>query len=153
MRWAAPATFVLVVGAGLGTYFGLRGSSVPEVPKAQQSPILERAKADGVIKGYHVRRFDELGFDYRVVGAGIRLSSMLGLCGGERPQCFSQGPLLFLEYRRPAAGKALAIQRIAQAQLPKAHIKIYEVTNLDAAGPAALHMPDTRIMLIPKAGA
>jgi hypothetical protein len=153
-RFASLAALVAVAVA-VGLYFGTRGQTLPRVPKAQQNQILERARAEGVIRGYRVRRFDQLGFDYRIVGADIRFSSMLGLCGGGaagRPQCLSQGPILFVEYRRPAASQAFAIQRIAQKQLPRADIKIFEVTNLFAASPAALHIPDTRIMLIPKAG-
>jgi len=108
-----------------------------------------------VIRGYRVRRFDEYGFDYRVVGADIRFSSLFGrvYCGGAGPQCFPSAPFLFLEYRHPAAAEAFEIQRIAQMQLPKAHIKVFEVTTLEGASAAAMHIPDARIMLIPKAGA
>jgi hypothetical protein len=81
MKLLAGVAVVLAIGAGLGTYFGLRGPSAPEVPKAQQSAILEQAKADGVIRGYRVRHFDSFGWVYRVTDADIRLSTSLGLCG------------------------------------------------------------------------
>jgi hypothetical protein len=157
MKLLAGAAALIALGAGLGMYFGLRGSSVPEVPKAQQSAILERAKEKGVIRGYRARRFDEYGFDYRIVGADIRFSSLPGrfYCSGDAssPQCLPPRRLFFLEYRHPAAAEAYEIQRIAQEQLPKADIKVFEVTTLEGAGGAALHIPDARIMLIPKAGA
>jgi hypothetical protein len=54
---------------------------------------------------------------------------------------------MFIEYRPAASRQALAILRIAQRRMPKAHIKAFEVTTLDS------HIPDARIMLIPKAGA
>lgn len=138
MRWAALAAVVLAVGAGLGTYFGFRGSSAPGVPKAQQSAILEQAKADGVIAGYRVSRFNQFGWDYRVVGSDIRLATPPGrwYCGGGEnigPQCLSagrRGRPLYLEYRPPAAAAALAILRIAETRMPKADIKFFEVTTL-----------------------
>jgi hypothetical protein len=137
MKLAAGAAVLLAIGAGLGTYFFLRGSSVPEGPKAQQSAILEQAKADGVIAGYRVRRFNQFGWDYRVVGAGIRFGTLEGrwYCGGEnsRAQCLRvgrRGRPLMLEYRPAAAAAALAILRIAETRMPKAHIKFFEVTTL-----------------------
>lgn len=138
MKLGAGAAIVLAIGAGLGTYFLLRGPSVPEVPKSQRSTVLELAKADGVIAGYRVRRFNQFAWDYRVVGAGIRFGTLnqgRWYCGGENvgAQCLSVGrrdqPLL-LEYRRGAAAAALAILRIAEMRMPKAHIKFFEVTTL-----------------------
>lgn len=137
MRLAAGAAVVLAIGAGLGTYFDFRGSSAPQVPKAQQSAILEQAKAEGVIAGYRVRRFDDYGWEYRVVGADIRFATPPGrwYCAGEnsRAQCLSAGKRgreLYLEYRPPAAAAALAILRIAETRMPKKHIKFFEVTTL-----------------------
>ena len=160
MKLLAGAAVVLAVGAGLGTFFAFRGSSVPEVPKAQQNTILERASAEGVINGYRVRRFDQSGWDYRVVDADIRFSTqrMLAYCVGDssRPNCLRDNRLLFLEYRPPAAKQALALLRIAQTTMPDTKIKFFEVTSLDGStadsGFARSHTPEARIMFIPKAG-
>jgi hypothetical protein len=133
MRWLAGAAVLLAIGAGLGTYFALRGTSSPPVSEAQQSVILEQAKSEGVIQAYRVRRFNRFGWDYRVIGAGIRFHTpdLAYYCGGENAgPCFSPvHPLLYLEYRPPAAAQAYAIQRIAQTHIPKAHIKVFEVTT------------------------
>lgn len=164
MKLLAGGAVLLAIGAGLGTYFGLRGPSAPEVPKAQQSAILEQAKVDGVIRGYRVRHFDSYGWDYRVAGADIRFSTSLGLCGVAHhgPACLGPtAPILVLEYRRSAAEAAYAIQRIAQTRMPQAQVKLFEVTTLNGGSlapiargyAASTHIPDARIMLIPKAGA
>jgi hypothetical protein len=160
MKLLAGVALLLAIGAGLGTYFAFRGSSVPEVPKAEQNAILERAKAEVVIDAYRVKRFDQAGWDYRVVGADIRLSTqrVLAYCGGDysRPNCLPNR-LLFLEYRRPATKRAFALLRVAHATMPDTKIKFFEVTSLDGssgdAGFAHSHTPDARIMLIPIAGA
>jgi hypothetical protein len=137
VKLAAGAAVVLAVGAGLGIYFGLRGTSALEVPKAQQSAVLEQARTDGVIAGYRVHRFDQFGWDYRVVGADIRFATDTGrwYCAGEKigAQCLSAGKRgrpLYLEYRPPAAASAMAILRIVETRMPKAHIKFFEVTTL-----------------------
>jgi hypothetical protein len=151
MRLLAVAAAILAIAAALGTFVALRGPGVPTVPKAQQSPILERAKSEGVIDGYRVRG----GSDRRVyeVGDGaVELHSFAGLCGGEHPgpACISLAPLVIIEYRREAESRAQAILRIAQTWMPKAKIKFFEVTRPD---PFVLsHTPDARIMLIPRAG-
>jgi hypothetical protein len=140
MKWAAVAV-VLAIGACLGMYFGLRGSSVPEVSKGQQSAILEQAKKQGVITAYRVQ-----GSGYEVAGGQIRLRSGRGLCAGEAVElCLP----VFIEYRRPAERQAEAIYRIARSHLPSVIVKLFEITP----GIAESHIPDARIMLIPKAGA
>ena len=141
MKWVAVAA-VLAIGAGLGTYFGVRGSSVPEVSKVQQSAILEQAKKQGVITRYRVQ-----GSGYEVAGGQIHLRSVgRGLCAGESVElCLP----VFIEYRRPAERQAEAIYRIARSRLPSATVKLFEITP----GIAESHIPDARIMLIPKAGA
>jgi hypothetical protein len=122
---------LVAVGAGLGTYFALSGPWVPTVPNAQQSPILEQAKADGVIGGYRVRRFDEGAWDYEVAGGEIQFFSLGSPCGGSYtgPACIRTAPLLFVEYQRTAAEQARAILRIAEAEMPRAKIKFFEITT------------------------
>jgi hypothetical protein len=134
MKLLAGAALLLAIGAGLGTYFALRGTSYLPVSEAQQSLILEQAKNEGVIQAYRVRRFNRFGWDYRVIGAGIRFHTpdLAYYCGGEDAgPCFSPAhPMLYLEYRPPAAAQAYAIQRIALTHMPKARIKVFEVTTL-----------------------
>jgi hypothetical protein len=136
MKLAAGAVVVLAVGAGLGTYFALRGPSAPEVPKAQQSAVLEQAMAEGVIDGYRVRRFErDRPWEYEAAGANIHFrGDGRAYCGGEnsRPACLAVAqrflPML-IEYQRRAATQAQAILRIAQAQFPNATIKFFEITT------------------------
>ena len=61
----------------------------------------------------------------------------------------------------PPRKQAYAIQRIAQTRMPQAQVKLFEVTTLNGGSlapiargyAASTHIPDARIMLIPKAGA
>jgi hypothetical protein len=121
----AGVAVVLAIGAGLGAYFALRGSSVSELPKAQQSAILERAKAEGVIDGYRVR-----GSGYEVVGGRVSLRSVHFCHPDSAGPCYQRWPLIQIEYRHTAKEEALAISRIAQARMPNAKIQSFEVTNL-----------------------
>lgn len=145
-RFAALAALIAVAVA-VGIYFGTRGeSSLPDLPKAQQNPALERAKANGVIKGYHVVT---AGSAYEVSGSQIRFRRVQ-VCDPESAgPCFTTRPLWYVEYRRPVSAQALAILHIAETQMPRANIKLFEVTP----GLPNSHTPDARIMLIPKAGA
>jgi hypothetical protein len=147
MRWAALAAVLLAVGASLGTHFVFGGSSAPEVPKAQKSAMLEQAKTDGVISGYRA-----LPVGYAVNSGQIRLRR-ISLCdpqsAGGMGACNGPRPLIYIEYRAPAAQQAEAIWRIGQKQWPAADIRLFEVTP----GLPNTHTPDARIMLIPKAGA
>ena len=150
-RFAALAALAAVAVA-VGIYFGTReDSTVPRVPKPQQSAILEEAKADGLISTYtpHARRWWYSPRIYDVGGGEMRLTSYSRACGGPRSggQCLAQAPLFVLEYRRTAATEAQAILRIVRAYRPNARVKSYEITTLNS------HTPDARIMLIPKAGA
>jgi hypothetical protein len=78
-----------------------------------------------VIRGYSVRRFNEFGWDYRVIGAGIRFRTLGGqaYCGESAGRCAPTTAMLLLEYRQPAAAQASAIERIAQTHMPKAHTR------------------------------
>jgi hypothetical protein len=145
-RFAALAALVAVV-VGVGVYFGARGESSPrDVPKAQQNSALERAKASGVIPGYRVVA---AGSAYEVSGSQIRFRRVQ-VCNPESAgRCFTTRPLWYIEYRRPVGAQAQAIWRIAESQMPRATIKLFEVTP----GLPNSHTPDARIMLIPKAGA
>jgi hypothetical protein len=144
MKLLAGVAVLLAIGAGLGTYFGLR-SSTPEVPKAQQSPILERAKTDGLISSYRVLAPH---MAYEVAGGQIDLRRMQLCNPNSAGPCFTSRPLIAVEYRRPVQAQALALWRLAQKVVPNAEIKLFEVTP----GIAESHIPDSRIMLIPKAG-
>jgi hypothetical protein len=145
-RFAALAALVAVAVA-VGIYFGTRGeSSLPRVPKTQQNSALERAKANGVINGYRVVA---AGSAYEVSGGQIRFRRVQ-LCNPQSAgPCFTTRPLWYIEYRRPVSAQAQAILRIAESQMPRANIKLFEVTP----GLPNSHTPDARIMLIPKAGA
>jgi hypothetical protein len=110
------AAVLLAIGAGLGTYFALRGPSTPPVPKAQQNPILERAQSKGIIDGYKVMRFDpRVGtFRYAVTGSPIELK--VQTCGDSAGPCI--GSTLFIDYRHTVAQQAGAILKIAQTHNP-----------------------------------
>jgi len=92
MKLLAGAAALLALGAGLGTYFALRGPSVHPVPNAQQNPILERAQSEGIIDGYKVVRFDpRVGtFRYAVTGSPIELK--LQTCGYSTGPCVGSLP-------------------------------------------------------------
>ncbi len=153
MKLAAGAAVVLALSAGLGTYFALEGQSTPAVPRAQQSRTLEEAKADGVISGYRMRAWNGARRDYEVGDGAIHVVYYGNGCGGgfnAGPMCLSKAPLLSIEYQRSAAVQARALLRIAQTRLPNGRINFFEVTRPSAS---ASHIPDARIMLIPKAGA
>lgn len=145
-RFVALAALAAVAVA-VGIYFGTRGkSSVAPVPKAQQNPALEQARAKGVISGYRVVA---AGSAYEVSGSRIRFRRVQ-VCDPESAgPCFTTRPLWYIEYRRPGSAQAQAILRIAESQMPRANIKLFEVTP----GLPNSHTPDARIMLIPKAGA
>src|SRR5262249_13366569 len=121
MKLAAVAAVALAFGAGLGTYFALRGTSVPAVPRAQQNLILQQAKAEGGIKGYR-----SLPAGYEVSGGQISLRR-ISLCdpqsAGGMGACHGPRPLFYIEYRAPAAQQAEAIWRIAQKQMPNADVR------------------------------
>ena len=144
MKLAAGAAALLAIGAGLGTYFALGGASHERPAVGHRNPVLEEALSRGLIRGYHV-----IPSGYEVAGRTIQLRQWPSPCGGNsaRPMCLRRGPLMFLEYKRPAEARAEAILRIAQAKMPNATIKFFEITTLDS------HTPDARIMFIPKAGA
>jgi hypothetical protein len=144
MKLLAGAAVLLAIGVGLGTYFALRGSAEERPPAAQRNVVLDAAVARGVIDGYHV-----IPSGYEASGGEIQLRMRPSPCGANhpRPNCLYSAPFMFLEYKRPAEERAQAILRIAQAKMPNATIKFYEITTLDS------HTPDARIMLIPKAGA
>jgi hypothetical protein len=127
----AAGAVVVAIGAGLGTYFALRGSDYPPVPTSQQSPILEQAKAEGVIAGYRIHAFNRW-YGPRVYETGdgaVMFNSYSGRCGGHGPACLSRPPLIVLEYRHGSADVAQAIQHIAHELMPGAKIKTFEFTT------------------------
>jgi len=133
-RLMTGAAVLVALGAGLGTYFALRGPAVPDVPKAQQSPILEQAKAKGVINGYRLRSAQRWYGPrvYEVEGGDLMFHSYNHRCGGPAPgpACLSRPPLIVLEYRQGSADLAQAIQQVAHELMPGAKIKSYEYTTL-----------------------
>ena len=95
-----------------------------------------------MIAGYHTIRSG-----YEVTGGEIRLRRV-PLCDPESAgPCYTVRPLMYVEYRPQARKEAQTIWRIARARMPNANVKLFETTTLDS------HLPDARIMLIPKAGA
>jgi hypothetical protein len=124
MKLLAGAAALIALGAGLGTYFALGGSSAPEVPKAQQSAILERAKTEGVIDAYRVR-----GSNNYVVGDQVHLYSATAYCARESVTTPCPHAPIFIEYRSPAVDQAQAIFRIASERAPNALIKLFDVTS------------------------
>lgn len=144
-RFAALAALAAVAVA-VGIYFGTQNESSPPVPKAQQSPILERAKLDGLISSYRVLAPHSA---YEVTGGQIRLRRVQVCDPNSAGPCFMARPLIYVEYRPQARRKAEAIWRLAQTVVADADVKLFEVTP----GLPNSHTPDARIMLIPKAGA
>lgn len=145
MKLLAGAGVLLALGAGLGTYFGLGGSSSPETPKTHKSRILERATREGVVDGYRVRHLPHYGnLAYDAMGGQIELHSFGSGCGGgfaAGPACLARpGPLLTIEYSRAAAAKARAILRIAHEIFPKAQVKFFEVTLDTRTAPVRPHI-------------
>jgi hypothetical protein len=129
VKLLAGAAALLAIGAGLGTYFALGdGKSVPPVPKALRSSILEHAKADRVIDGYRVHNLGMGRMEYQALGREIRLRTWVSYCGDSAGPCAIGPPLVVIEYQHPAAEQARAIERIAQAQMPAAKVDSFEVT-------------------------
>ena len=147
MKLLAGALVLLAIGAGLGTYFALRGTSAAEVPKAQRSAILDEAVRRGLIHRYRVIKFAPDGngggtWEYAADGGAIGLSHLR-----RTRMTYFESLMVTAERSRAPAGRQIAA--IAQQRFARAKVSFYETTTL---GRAAMHIPDARIMLIPKAG-
>jgi hypothetical protein len=133
--FAALAALVSVAVA-VAIYFGTRTKpAAPPVPRAQQTPILEQARAKGVIAAY--RPVDEgpasQALTWSVNGGQITFQEFGHGCAiGDQngPACVATSPLLTIEYRHSATRQAEAIMRIAHAQLPNAKVRFWETTTL-----------------------
>jgi hypothetical protein len=103
---------LLTLGAGLGTYFALRGPAHERPPVGHRNAVLEVALSRGVIPGYQT-----IPSGYEVTGRDIqfRTSPISWWCGGNasRPDCLYSKRFMFLEYKRPAEEVAQALLRIA----------------------------------------
>jgi len=111
--WLAVAV-ALAVGAGIGVYLavggGGSGAALPPVPKAHQSPPLERATAEGIIPGYRAVRGQWGVYRYEVPG-GIALT-FPNACGYR--SCPGSTPVIQIEYRHSAAAQARRVLALTQ---------------------------------------
>jgi hypothetical protein len=112
VRVVVPAFAAAVaLGAGLGAYFVAAGAPLRPIPKAEQSPPLEEARAEGVISGYRVIPGPYGTHDYEVAGGEISLK-FPNACGYRG--CPGWTPVILIEYRNTAEDQARAILKITQ---------------------------------------
>ena len=144
MKLVAGAAILLAIGAGLGTYFALRGNDQPKAPSTH-SAILDAALELGLIRQYRAVAFDSDGsgggsWEFSADGGVIDLSHLRRTRVGN-----FETLIITAEARRAPAGRT--ISEIAQRRFPHAKVRFFETNTVDS------HTPDARIMLIPKAGA
>ena len=144
MKLVAGAAILLAIGAGLGTYFALRGNDQPKAPSTH-SAILDAALERGLIRQYRAVAFDSDGsgggsWEFSADGGVIDLSHLRRTRVGN-----FETLIITAEARRAPAGRT--ISEIAQRRFPHAKVRFFETNTVDS------HTPDARIMLIPKAGA
>lgn len=106
------AIVAVAVGGGLGAYFAVRGPSTPPIPPTKRSPVLEEAKAKGIISGYRVIPGPYGTWGYEVSGGEISLA-LPDACG-ERSCPAVLTPHIVIDYRHTAAAQARAILKITQ---------------------------------------
>lgn len=101
----------VAVAGGIGVYLAVRGVSTPSIPKAKQSPVLEEAKAEGIISGYRVVPGPYGTWGYEVNGGEISLK-FPNACGYR--SCPDNPPVIRIDYRHTAAAQARAILKITR---------------------------------------
>jgi hypothetical protein len=109
-------TFALIAGlavaGGLGVYLATR-SGPNLIPRSEQSPVLEEAKARGIIPGYRVIPVARGVYDFEVSGGevGLRFPNACGAPAG----CPPSAPIMIqIDYRHTAEAQARAILRITR---------------------------------------
>ena len=127
MKLRAGAAALLALGAGLGTYFALQGTSYPRVAKAQQNPILEEALRREIIRGYRAVPGPFGALNYRVSAADISIE-FPGACGDRAGPCIGV-PILWLEYEERSRSQAQQLLKLARARW-RGKVKSFEITTL-----------------------
>jgi hypothetical protein len=118
---------LVAVGAGLGTYFALQGTSYLRVAKAQQNPILEEALRREIIRGYRAVPGPFGVLNYRVSAADIRIE-FPGACGDRAGPCMGV-PILWLEYGERSRSQAQQLLKLARARW-RGKVESFEITTL-----------------------
>jgi hypothetical protein len=126
---------VFAVGAGTAVYLATDESKRdPPVHKAKQSPLLEEAKADGVISGYRIVPGMYGTYGYETSGPEVRLT-FPNACGYR--SCPQSTPVIQIEYQHAAASEARRILKLTRAWAKRTFhheglgfkLKFFEVTG------------------------
>jgi len=124
VKLVAGAAALLALGAGLGTYFALRGPSIPPMPKGQRNSILEGATRRGIIPGYRVLTSSVERSRYEVADSDITVE-VLSPCANS--SCHVE-PTFWIEYGHDASTKAQGLIEFARARW-EWNFKSFEVTQ------------------------
>ena len=116
----ASIALLAAVGAGLGTYFGLRGVSHPRPPTNLRWSVLDAVMSRGLIRGYRAAPGG-----YRIAGAGISVG-FPNACGNNSCPALIT-PILQIEYEHNSESQGEGLANFARSRW-NGTVKTFEVT-------------------------